>query len=162
MKFSILPIAVVLFLFSCEANKEENKTIQTVNPDEIRLGEIVHDSLSEDQIKKITRIQSVFSDVYPVSLEESISNFKNDLNPDNEIHIWLMMADAYENYLNSKQQTLDLETRKEVFKLILSRSMMPLEDAITNANLSILTKNEAEEVLKFYNMDAAPVKVLKK
>ncbi|MFN3852616.1 MAG: hypothetical protein ACK4NY_24525 [Spirosomataceae bacterium] len=125
-----------------------------MNPNDIQVNEVVHDSLTTAQIDKIKTIQSTFVEVYPVSLEETITNFKRDQNPDNEIDIWLQMADAYKKYLSTKQGKLDLNTKKEVYMLILSRSMMSDEEAITNTKLTILTVKEAKEVLSYYT--AAP------
>jgi hypothetical protein len=48
-------------------------------------------------------------------LEETITDFKRDLNPDNEIKIWLTMAEAYQNYLDSKKEKIDLNTKIEVY-----------------------------------------------
>jgi hypothetical protein len=80
--------------------------------------------LSEDQIKKITRIHAVFFEVLPVSLDETLTNFKRDLNPDSEIEIWMGMADEYEKCIENSQTKLDLNQKKEIFKSILSGSMM--------------------------------------
>ncbi len=126
------------------------------------MSDVVHDSLTTNQIDKIKKIQSTFAEVYPVSLEETITNFKRDQNPDSEIDIWLQMAEAYEKYLTSKQIKLDLNTKKEVYKLILSRSMMSDEEAISNSKLTILTEKEAKEVLSYYSATPDPIDVVKK
>jgi hypothetical protein len=161
MRKILLLIAVVVFS-SCNSNRDAKQNIQTVNPNDIQLGEVVHDSLTLDQIDKIKRIQTTFEEVYPVSLEETITNFKRDQNPDSEIAIWLQMADAYENYLNIKKGKLDLNAKKEVYKLILSRSMMPDEQAIINSKLTILTEKEAKEVLGYYSAAPDPIDIVEK
>lgn len=142
---------------SCNFKKEEDNT-QTIDPKNIQLNEVIHDSLSKEQIHKIKKIQSTFAEVYRLSLEETITNFKRDQNPDSEIAIWLEMADNYEKYLTS-EKNLDLKTKKEVFKLILSRSMMPEEEAIENSNLEILTKEKAKKVLSYYSLNADPIDI---
>ena len=147
---------------ACNSAKDENPKVQTMNPNDIEINEVIHDSLTSEQIDKIKRIQSVFEEVYPVSLEQTITDFKRDLNPDSEIAIWLQMADAYENYVNSKKVKLNLDTKKEVYKLILSRSMMPDAEAISNSKLTILTEKEAKEVLRFYSAKPDPIDVVKK
>jgi hypothetical protein len=50
----------------------------------------------------------------------------------------------------SKTDKLDLPRKQEVFKLLLSRSMIPSDEAILNAELKILHENEANKVLSFY------------
>lgn len=71
------------------------------------------------------------------------------------------MADAYEKYLNSKNGKIDLATKKEVYKLILSRSMMANKEAIANSGLVILTEKDAKEVLSYYSAEPDPIDVVK-
>ena len=156
----VLLILLAIMISSCNFKKEEDN-IQTIDPKNIQLSNVVHDSLSKEQIHKIEKIQSTFAEVYPVSLEETITNFKRDENPDSEIAIWLEMANTYEKYLTS-EKNLDLKTKKEVFKLILSRSMMPEEEAIENSNLEILTKEKAEKVLSYYSLNSDPIDIVEK
>lgn len=162
MKNIFLSLTTALIFCSCNSDKNDEKNIQTMNPNDIQLNEVVHDSLTTEQIVKITTIHSTFEEVYQVSLEETITNFKRDQNPDSEIDIWLQMAAAFKKYLSSRQENLDLSTKKEVFKLILSRSMMDDEEAIANSNLTILTVKEAKEVLGYYTATPDPIDVLKK
>ncbi len=162
MKNIILILSTVLTFYSCNSSTDEKQNIQTMNPNDIQVSEVVHDSLTTEQIDKIKTIQSTFAEVYPVSLEETITNFKRDKNPDSEIAIWLQMADAYKKYLSTRQDKLDLNTKKEVFKLILSRSMMSDEEAIANSELTILTEKEAKEVLSYYAATPDPIDVVKK
>ncbi|MEO8255531.1 MAG: hypothetical protein ABI554_14210 [Flavobacterium sp.] len=146
-----------LFLFlilSC--NKKENQ-VQKINPNDIRINEVVHDSLTSEQIEKIKTIHNIFAEVDKSSLEQTITDFKRDLHPDNEIEIWLQMANAYKNYLSKNSK--NLEEKKEIFKLILCRSMMNTEKAIENSDLKYLNKEDAEEVLSFYNNEPKPLTV---
>lgn len=159
MKNVILFLLINLMLFSCNSNNNE---MQNVNPNDIQISEIIHDSLTSDQINKIKKIQSTFEEVLPISLAETITNFKRDQNPDSEINIWLQMANTYEKYLISRKNTLDIETKKEVFNLILSRSMMSEEEAIINSKLTILSEKEAKEVLSFYTLTPDSIDIYKK
>lgn len=133
-----------------------------MNVNDIQTGEIIHDSLTVDQINKIKKINTTFEEVYPVSLEQTINDFKKDRNPGEEITIWLQMAEAYEKYLSSKQTKPDLSTKKEIYKLILCRSMMPAEESIKSAELKILTEKEANEVMSYYTAEPDPIEVVKK
>lgn len=72
------------------------------------------------------------------------------------------MAEAYQKYLRFRTPNMPLDIKKEVFNLILSRSMMSSEEAIKNSNLKFLTTRDAEEVLAFYTDEANPLKVIKK
>lgn len=154
-------LLATLFITSCNSSNEDQQEIQKLDPNEIRTNEIVHEELTDKQLTQIKKIHSTFQEVDKTSLEQTISDFKRDLNPDNEIAIWLTMAEAYQNYLNSVNNTLDLDTKTEVFRLILSRSMMPDDEAIKNSNLTLLTTTEAEKVLKFYKAKPDPIDVVK-
>lgn len=151
----------ILSLASCNSNKNEKNNLQTINPGDIQLSKIRHDTLSVDQIAKIKIIQSTFEEVYPMSLDETITNFKRDLHPDSEIAIWLQMADAYKKYLNSKQGKLDLQAKREAFGLILSRSMMSANEALKNITLKTLTEKDAKEVLSYYTAIPDSIDVVK-
>ena len=161
MKYSILHIVTILTLLSCNSAHEDNHTIQTIDPNDIQLNEIVHDTLTTVQIEKIKKIHNIFENVYPVSLEETMTNFKRDVNPDHEINVWMSMSNAFENYLASKKRELNLATQKEVFALLLSRSMMSNEEALLNANLKIISEEEAHKVLGYYTAPPDPLDVRK-
>lgn len=71
------------------------------------------------------------------------------------------MSSAYENYLKSQTSNVDLTKKQEVFKLLLSRSMMPSNEAILNSELKVLDESEANKVLSFYTESPKPIKVYK-
>lgn len=143
---------LLLLFLSC--NKKENQA-QKINPSDLHLHEIVHESLTPKQIEKITKIHSIFAEVDENSLEQTINDFKRDINPDNEIEIWMQMANAYKGYLSQNPKNLD--EKKEVFRLILSRSMMNSEEAIENSDLKFLSVEDATEVLSFYTNQPEPL-----
>lgn len=142
----------VLFI-SCQ-NKEE-KSIK-INPENIKLNEVVSE-LTPEQIEKIKTIHTIFAEVDKSSLEQTITDFKRDSHPENEIEIWMQMAEAYKGYLSKNKKNLN--EKKEVFKLILSRSMMSSQETLGNVKLEYLSKKEAEEVLSFYNDVPKPLVV---
>ncbi|KRB55814.1 hypothetical protein [Flavobacterium sp. Root186] len=143
---------LLLFLFISCQNKAEK--IGKINPDNIKLSQVVSD-LTSEQLEKIKDIHEAFAEVDKSSLEQTITDFKRDLHPENEIEIWMQMAEAYKGYLSKNKKNLD--EKNEVFKLILSRSMMNSEEAIENSNLKYLSKKEAQEVLSFYNDAPQPL-----
>ncbi|AWG26248.1 hypothetical protein [Flavobacterium kingsejongi] len=157
MKKTLYSLLLLVFLISCK--KEPAEPQKVPQPGTLHQTEILQDSLTAEQLQKVTKIQAVFANVYPVSLEESITNFERDLNPDNEIRIWLAMADAYEKYLSGRTPKPELKEEKEIFKLLLSRSMMPEEEALENTELKIVTPAEARKVLSYYNDKASPILV---
>lgn len=162
MKNLLLILSTSLILCACNSGKDQTHTTQTVNVKNIETGPVVHDSLTTEQIEKIKTIHTTFLEVYPITLEETTTHFKNDVDVDNEISIWLIIADAYEKYISSKQNKLELDAKKEAFSLILSRSMMTNEEAIKNTKLKKLTVKNAQEVLSYYTAQPDPIEVVKK
>jgi hypothetical protein len=146
-----------LTLYSCK----DKSNIKSVNANDLTLSPVVHDTLSTAQIEKIKKIQTTFAEVNPSSLEETITNFKRDRNPDNEIAIWLVMASAYENFI-SKRATLNLDKKEEVYKLILMRSMYNEAEAKIKSELKLLTDKEVLEIFSYYDLDAKPITVEQK
>ncbi|TDW52041.1 poly(ADP-ribose)glycohydrolase PARG [Flavobacterium sp. 270] len=146
-----------LFLFLILSCNNKQSQVQQINPNELHINTIVHDSLTSEQIEKIKTIHNVFAEVDKSSLEQTITDFKRDLHPESEIEIWLQMANAYEGYLSKNKK--NLEEKKEVFKLILSRSMQSTEETIKNTDLKYLSKEDAEEVLSFYTNVPKPLTV---
>ncbi|MBI1838558.1 MAG: hypothetical protein HYR91_14940 [Flavobacteriia bacterium] len=162
MKGILKLIITTLFLSSCNSNSEKNDEIQTINPNEIRQNETVNRDLSEEQILKIKKIHSVFQEVDNRSLEQTITDFKRDMNPDKEIMVWMKIVDAYQNCLNSKEIKINSGSKKEIFNLILAKSMMASKEDINDVTVKILSKQEVEKVLSFYKAEPDPIDVIQK
>ncbi|HEY8915610.1 MAG TPA: hypothetical protein VIM87_04200 [Chitinophaga sp.] len=159
---SLFILILVLATAACKTNtNSDHSNVQTVNPGDLTLSPVAHDTLSADQIEKIKRIQAAFAEVNPGSLEETITNFKRDRHPDGEIAIWLAMANAYEQFI-SKHAGAPLDKKKEVYKLILLRSMESETDAKANAKLKLLTNKEVAEIFSYYSLEAKPITVERK
>ena len=161
---SFIAILVIIFsltMYSCNTNAKSSDT-QTVSIDSLTMSPEVHDSLNDDQTTKVKKIYNAFSEVNPSTLEETISNFKRDQNPDNEINVWLNMATTYENFISTRPSKLDLDKKKEVYKLILIRSMMSADEAKSQAGLKLLNDSEIKEILDGYDNAPKPIIVEKK
>ena len=162
MRTYILILAIATGLFSCGTkNKDKTETTELAIQD-LELNEIVHDSLTSEQIKDIERIQKVFSEVNSSSLGETIDNFRRDQNPDHEITIWLKMADAYERFTLNKSPGLEYNKKNEAYQLILLRSMMTETEVLGKVQIKYLTVDEVKEVFSYYLDPAKPLKVEKK
>ena len=159
--FLLLSIFCLTF-FSCKTNdKSENSNVQKINTNELTISPIRHDTLSLKQIEEIKKIQLTFSEVNPSTLEQTIMDFKRDQNPDNEITIWLAMANAYEKF-KMKHNDLDINKKKEAYGLILMRSMENETEAKANSNLKLLTDKEVSEIFSYYDLEAKPITVEQK
>ncbi|WP_064965802.1 hypothetical protein [Tenacibaculum ovolyticum] len=161
MRKLILIAILTTSIISCKENKTSNSNNKITNIENLIPGPIVHESLSNQQLEKIKFIQKTFNEVYPFSLEKTITNFKRDQNPDNEINVWLGMSKAFQMFALKNSREEKLKFRKEAFKLILMRSMMTEEEAINSSELKVLSEKEIQEILKNYTLEAKPITLRK-
>lgn len=105
--------------------------------------------LSEIQIKKINSIHQTFEEVYPISIEETILNFKQDLDIDKEINLWIKMEETFIT-VNQEKGYNSISQKKEVFKLILMRTMMSKEEVKNNLELKLLNMEDIEYILRLF------------
>lgn len=155
--FAIL-VFVLLTAAGCDQQEQSSPTVtpaaastsqpnvQWVDPSTIQAGPIQRDSLTPDQMARIRKLQAVFVEVDGQSVEEWADGFKRDLNPDRELVIWERMGKAYTGYCSKR--TLTPEAKKEVFRVVLLRSMASEEDVLGRLELKVLTKNEAIEIMR--------------
>ncbi|MBO0593676.1 hypothetical protein I2486_19935 [Cellulophaga sp. E16_2] len=159
MKKTLLIALLAITVLACKEKPTPEPKVELVAIEDLTPSPAGSSYLTETQLAHIKRIHQTFEEVYPISLEETIKNFKRDLHPDNEINIWLAMTNAYEPYAAEHTGAEKLEYRKEAYKLILMRTMMPDKEAISNAHLKILSGTEAQAILTNYKLNATPIKV---
>ena len=121
-------------------------SVQWIDPNTIQPGPIRRDSLTPEQMERVRKLQSVFVEVDGQSVEQWVDGFKRDLNPDSELDIWETMAKAYTAYCSKR--TLSPEAKKEVYKVVLLRSMASERDVLDRLQLKVLTKDEAVAVMR--------------
>ena len=110
---------------------------------------IQRQELSETQIKKINSIHQTFEEVYPISIEETILNFKQDLDIDKEINLWIKMEETFIT-VNQEKGYNSISQKKEVFKLILMRTMMSKEEVKNNLELKLFNMEDIEYILRLF------------
>lgn len=160
MRTQLLTIILLTGLICCVTrSKDEPKEIALKD---LELNEIVHDSLTNQQLKDIARIQEVFAEVNSSSLEETIDNFRRDEHPDKEISIWLKMADAYELFTLDKREVVSLDKKKEAYELLLLRSMMSEGEVMNKYKATSLTDKEVKEIFTYYLEKPKPLTIKKK
>lgn len=120
--------------------------VQRVDPSTVQLGPIQRDSLSPEQMERIRKLQAVFVEVDGMSVEQWVDNFKRDLDPDRELEIWEVMAKAYTSFCSTR--TLSSEAKREVYKVVLLRSMASEQEVLQRLDLEILTKDDAIAVMR--------------
>lgn len=85
-------------------------------------GPVLH-TLTSEQRDQVGRIQKVFEEVFPCTLEQALDNFSRDEHPDAEIALWMQAADIYERFVGSFPT---LEARKALFRSIVTTGRKPV------------------------------------
>ncbi len=125
--------------------------------DSIRQGRELRQKLTNEQELVIDYLMQTFAEVDSSSREEWIALFKKDLDPDRELKIWMAMAKAYRSYCD--HHPVDLATRKEVYQVVLMRSVMEGDSIWNYLELNYLTLEDAKEIEKAYPFDPQPIQV---
>ena len=147
-------ICVLLGAFGCsdsadpqaKRNTGEKGSVEVVDLDSIQRGPVRHESLTPEQVARITILQKTFAETDSSSLETWIDNFKRDANPDREITVWERVAKAYRSYCSGRE--LSIEAKKEVHRIALFRSMMSEDEVLKRRELRELSKADALEVMR--------------
>src|SRR6266700_2325292 len=90
-------------------------------------GPIRHAALPRSLLLRIEIIHKIFhEELYPMPLEEVITNFRHDNDPLKEIQVWEKIAVAYLSLTANRK--LDLEQKREIFSALLGSSMGSLTE----------------------------------
>lgn len=154
MKFVIVLIFLVAVYYFLKSRKKSPGSGLTMEVKKFRLGdleknEIVHDALSDEQVKRITGFKEILGDVDPISLEETIENFRRDVHPDREIGIMEGIATVFQT-VDQQKANRSPEERTELYNLILFRSMMSKEEVLESLQLKYFSAEQASEIIELY------------
>ena len=127
-------------------NKGQEQNAQLAELYSLKPGPIKHQGLSPNQMERIYKLRDTLAEVEHSSIEKWVDNFKRDANPDKELAIWERIADGYARYCSNR--LLSIEAKKDVFQLLLLRSMAPEQEVLNQVKLKTLTVDEAKETLK--------------
>lgn len=155
--FAVLATLVACLGCGSSTSSPEPKVIW-VDPNEIQQGPTLHNELPDQLLDRIKAVQETFAEVDDTPLEQWIDDFKRDLDPESNIKIWEDMKVAYNSYC--KDRELPIETRKEVFKIVLMRSMMPDADVIARLEVKHVPADDVRAILAAYPGEAKPIDVI--
>jgi hypothetical protein len=127
-------------------SQQSTSKVEWVNTNQLKPGPIRHEKLSDLQIQRIKKIRGAFSEVDQSSFDKWVDDFRRDADPDREIAVWERMAAAYSRYISGKN--LSLESKLEVFQVVLLRSSAPAEEVLSHLTLKVLTAEDAKEIMK--------------
>jgi hypothetical protein len=135
---------IVLSTVGCSiTRKTQTASSSPLQPNANQAGQ-----LQEDQLLRIKTLQQTFAEVDETPLDEWIDNFKRNADPNREIMVWERIAEAYTRYCSL--HPLTVEAKKEVFSILVTRSMVSEDEALKQIKPKLLTINDAKEVMSFY------------
>jgi hypothetical protein len=97
-------------------------------------------------LERIYKLRDTLAEVEHSPIDKWVDNFKRDANPDKELAIWERIADGYTRYCSKRR--LSIEAKKDVFQLLLLRSMASEQEVLNHVKLKTLSADEAKETLK--------------
>lgn len=111
---------------------------------DLKMGPIKHTTLPSSFISRIKVIHYAFSDILKIPLDETIANFKRDMNPIREILIWEHIMGVYIDIVKNKKWSK--EKKLDVFNILMALSMGPLHSDDLN-RVKFLSKKEVEATI---------------
>ena len=127
-------------------DKGQEQNAQLAKIASLKPGQIRHQGLSPKQMERIYKLRDTLAEVEHSSIEKWVDNFKRDANPDKELAVWERIADGYTRYCTKR--LLSIEAKKDVFQLLLLRSMASEQEVLNHVKLKTLTVDEAKETLR--------------
>lgn len=89
--------------------------IKQVKISDLKEGPLRHEKLPNGFILRVIQYKDILKEVEKSSLEQAVSNFQRDLNPEKELMIWEAIAEFYQDKLNEYPNASTKE-KKEIFK----------------------------------------------
>ncbi len=157
-------LAIALAATSCDRSTSSDSEpsaprAEWIDPSEVQPGPTLHESLPDELVTRIESVHATFADVDGTSLDKWLADFQSDLDPEGNVRIWEDMQVAYSKFCEGRD--LPLETRKEVYKVVLFRSMAPASDVLERIELVNLTQEDAVEIMNGYPGAPKPIEVIR-
>lgn len=135
----------------------ENDSVWHVDPFHLRESPTGTSTLTAEQSDRVEILKMQLAQVHPDKIEEMLSGFSRDKNPEKEIKIWECITKAY---LTIEQVAFASdELRHEAFYLLLMRSWSPASKVLSDYKLKHLTSKAAKRLLRAYELKPMPISV---
>ncbi len=128
-----------------------------MNPNEVQLGPYRHKELPALLLARIRSVTDTFYPVDGLTYEQSVDLYRRDADPESNLVLYEEMSRAYRTFCVARCNS-DGE-RKEVYKLLLLRTMFPSDESVARAQANILTSSEAASVVSLYRLPPKPISV---
>jgi hypothetical protein len=135
------------------------KKTEWIETDKIQTGPILHDKLPDELVARIKRVHATFAEVDGMPIEKWIEDFQRDIDPEASFRVWEDMEVAYKKYVDTRE--LSLEARKDVYHVVLYRSMASEQDVLPRMKLNQLTVDDAKTIMAGYPAEPKPLDVIR-
>jgi hypothetical protein len=122
--------------------------VHWVDARELTMGERHAESFPEDIRDLLRDLKAQLDEVYPMSLEQWEDGFLRDAHPEQEIALWLHVADIYSRFTG--ERSLSLEQRKEYFRFLATCMNSSRERVLRLYRPQLISQEEAEKVITAY------------
>jgi hypothetical protein len=131
-----------------QAQVEGLNGVYWVDARELKMGERQAESFPEEVRNYLREIKSKLDEVYPMSLEEWEDGFLRDAHPEQEIALWLHVADLYSRF--TSERDFSSEQKKEYFRVLVTCMNSSRERVLQLYSPQLITKAETEKVIAAY------------
>jgi hypothetical protein len=141
-----------LFGLNSATRPATQSRLERIDINSLSPGPIQHEELNKRQLAQVRFVQETFADLDGGSLEDRIDAFKRDVHIDRELAICVLMANVFLAYC--KDRHLSLSAKKEVYLVLVTRSMASPVDVLTQIELKEISRKDAIEVMRQFDMAA--------
>ena len=110
-------------------------------------------------MSRIKFTTNTFEAIDGISYEQAIDLYRRDLHPEDNIFIWEEMARVFISFCKENCETS--EKKKEVYTALLLASMFHKKEVYSQLGPQILTPSEVDEITDSYQLDPAPLPVVR-
>lgn len=119
-----------------------------VDPARLGQGEYHHPPFSPEVRDLFAQLKLALDEVYPRTIDEWEDGFRQDRNPEQEIAIWLHIAEVYKAC--TFERPLSLEAKQDYLRVLLACSTGPRDLVLQSVTLSTITEADAAGAINSY------------
>lgn len=89
---------------------------------ELKQNDIQNPILPKGFIERVIKYKATLGEVESSTIEEAVSNFQRDAEPEKELKIWEKITEAYQSLIKVNN-IIDFTERRDIFRTLLGKSM---------------------------------------
>ena len=115
----------------------------------------LHEKLPESLLRRIRAVTNVFQKINGISCEQAIDFYRREVKPEEIMILEEERVKAYQAFCASRCRAP--AEKLDVYQLLLIRTNFSDEETLKRAELRVLNKLEAKQVIKNYHLDPIPI-----